>query len=330
MNEKQIGVTGIGNAIIDIIAAVDDEFLGEFNLKKGSMKLICEQEASALQSRINVRKIISGGSIANTIAGLAILGNRVAFIGKVKNDELGVVFEEELKKLGIIYKTKKAAGKHPPTACCIVLTTPDAQRTMNTFLGVAGLLFPDDINTEMIAQSEIVYIEGYLFYQDQSKKAVEKAVSAGRLKKSKIALSLSDVFCVENNRSQFHEMIDGGVDIIFANESEIISLFETENIRQAIQCCKTLGNVVAVTRGENGSVVISDGKVQEIEAEKVITLDSTGAGDMYAAGFLNGFLKGKDAYTCGRMGSILAAHVVSQYGARYERPLLEILAEKGL
>jgi sugar/nucleoside kinase (ribokinase family) len=294
------------------------------------MRLICEEEAESLHSRIAVKKTISGGSVANTIAGLAILGNKVAFIGKVKNDVLGCAFENDLRTLGVTYITKKANGDVPSTARCIVLTTPDAQRTMNTCLGIAGLLTPEDIDEDLIKNSSIVYLEGYLWDQEVAKEAVMKAVDIAKISDCKIALSLSDPFCVQRHRAEFYEIIREYIYFLFANEDEISFLFEIGDIGRAIDKCKNFIPVTAITRSEYGSIIVTKDDIIKIEAEKTTVIDSTGAGDMYAAGFINGILKSKPLEECGRMGSILAAEVISHYGARPEKSLIELLAERGL
>jgi len=330
MENKKISVTGIGNAIVDVIAGVSEEFLAECKLDKGSMRLICEQEAAYLHSKINVNKTISGGSVANTIAGLAVLNNKVAFIGKVREDELGEIFENELKKLQIVFATKKAGNNFPPTASCIVLTTPDAQRTLNTYIGAAGMLLPGDIDEKIIKESEIVYIEGYLFYQDCACEAVKKAVNDATKYNSKIALTLSDKFCVEMHRDKFIDLINLKTDILFANEDEIKTLFKARTFDDAVKLCSGLHTVCALTRGSEGSVIVNGDEIIEVEAEKVAILDSTGAGDMYAAGFLNGYLQKKSLHVCAKMGSIVAADIVKQYGARSDKDLLKLLSSKGL
>ncbi|MBM3707114.1 MAG: adenosine kinase [Actinobacteria bacterium] len=327
MKKRKYSVTGIGNAIVDVIANVEEGFLSVCNLIKGTMRLVCEEEAESLHSRISVKKTISGGSAANTIAGLAVLGNNVAFIGKVKNDELGHAFENNLNALGVTFLTKKAEGDVPSTARCIVLTTPDAQRTMSTCLGIAGFLTEDDIDENLIKNSSILYIEGYLWDQKIALRAVRKAIDAAKKYDCRIALSLSDPFCVQRNRKDFLKIIRGCVDFLFANEAEILFLFETDDINTAVDKCKNLVSVAALTRAEHGSIIVTKNDTIKIEAEKAAVIDSTGAGDMYAAGFLNGLLKGKKLYECGRMGSILAAGILGHYGARPEKQLIELLAE---
>ncbi len=330
MGNKKISVTGIGNAIVDMIAGVSEEFLDQFRLNKGSMRLIGEEEAAYIHSKITVKKTISGGSVANTIAGLAVLNNKVAFIGKVRDDSLGEVFESELKKLQIVYTTKKAGSDFPPTARCIVLTTPDAQRTLNTCIGVAGMLMPEDIDEKLIKNSKIIYIEGYLFYQDTAYNAVKKAVNDALKYKTGIALTLSDTFCAEMHREKFFDLIHLKTDILFANEDEIKALFKAKTFKEAVNLCSYLNTICALTRGSQGSVIVSGKEIVEIEAEKVAIIDSTGAGDMYAAGFLNGYLKKKDLHECAKMGNIVAADIVQQYGARAEKDLIELLSSKGL
>jgi sugar/nucleoside kinase (ribokinase family) len=330
MNEKKINVVGIGNAIVDVIANVEDEFLKTCKLEKGSMRLVCEEEANTLHSQISVIKVISGGSVANSIAGLAILGNRVAFIGKVNNDELGNAFGKELKKLGVIFNTPKAEDVELSTARCIVLTTPDSQRTMNTCLGIAGNLYPEDIDDNLITESKIAFIEGYLWDQQPAKKAVSRVIDLAAGSGSSIAMSLSDKMCVERHRKEFNDTVSRSVDILFSNENEIMALFEVGNMESAIKMASELDIIAAITRSGHGSVIVKGKEIINVPAEKTAVLDSTGAGDMYAAGFLHAFISGRDLYTCGRSGSIVAAEVISHFGARPENPLLELLARKGL
>jgi len=329
IKKRKYGVTGIGNAIVDIIAYVEEDFLSVCNLVKGTMKLICEEEVESLHSKIEVKKTISGGSAANTIAGLAVLGNNVAFIGKVKNDALGYAFENDLNALGITFITKKADGNVPSTARCIVLTTPDAQRTMNTCLGIAGFLTPDDIDENLIKNSSIVYFEGYLWDQKEAKEAIKKAIFTAKKYNCRIALSSSDPFCVQRNRKEFLNIIKNHVDFLFANEYEFLCLFETDDLNAAVDKCKNLLPVAAITRAELGSIIVTKNDIIKIEAQKTTVIDSTGAGDMYAAGFVNGLLKGKTFYECGRMGSILAARILSDYGARPEKQVIKLLAGNG-
>jgi sugar/nucleoside kinase (ribokinase family) len=328
---KKFDVIGIGNAIVDVIANVNDDFLEMHSLDKGTMRLIEERDVLKLKSGINTVRIISGGSAANTIAGLAVLGNKTAFIGKIKDDDFGNAFEQELKKLGVFFNTAKACSVDAPsTASCIVLTTPDAQRTMNTCLGIAGSIAPEDIDENIIAQSKMLYIEGYLWDKDSAKSAIRKAIALAEKSSTIIVMSLSDKFCVDRNRDEFFDIINQDAGLVFANEIEIMSLFETESFEKTVECCKKLSCIFAITRGEKGSCIISTGEIISVDAVIAGVIDSTGAGDMYAAGFINGRLLGRDLHTCGRMGSILAAEIISHYGARPEKPLLELLAQEGL
>jgi sugar/nucleoside kinase (ribokinase family) len=329
--DKKIDVTGIGNAIVDVIANVNDDFLEMYSLDKGTMRLIEEQDVLRLKSGISMVRVISGGSAANTIAGLSVLGNKTAFIGKIKDDDFGNEFEREIKKLGVFFNTKKAIGSDAPsTASCIVLTTPDAQRTMNTCLGIAGSIAPEDIDENIIAESKIIYIEGYLWDKVIAKSAIRKAITLAKKNSALIVMSLSDKFCVDRHRDEFFNIIKQDAGLVFANEIEIMSLFETESFEEAVERCKKLSCIFAITMGEKGSCIISADKIISVGAVSTGVIDSTGAGDMYAAGFINGWLLGKDLYTCGRMGSILAAEIISHYGARPEKPLLELLAQEGL
>ncbi len=331
MNNKKFDVTGIGNAIVDVIAEVNDDFLIAHSLQKGTMRLIEEHDVLRLKSGIHEVRVISGGSAANTIAGLAVLGNKTAFLGKVKDDDFGNAFEEELKKLGVYFDTMKAKGDSAPsTASCIVLTTPDAQRTMNTCLGIAGSITPEDIDENIISESRIIYIEGYLWDKDSAKSAIRKAMAAAKESSAVIALSLSDKFCVDRNREEFFDIINNDAGLVFANEIEIMSLFETDSFEVAAAGCKKLPCIFALTRGEKGSCIISGEEIFNVDAANANVIDSTGAGDMYAAGFLNGYILGKSLQDCGKMGSILAAEIISHFGARPEKPLIELLAQEGL
>lgn len=328
--KKKYNVTGIGNAIIDIIANVEDGFISSHNLDKGSMKIISEDEALQLYDHISAVKMISGGSAANTIAGLAMLGHKVAFIGKVKNDNMGKEFEKELKAIGVTFSTKKAQNSTSSTARCIILSTPDAQRTMNTCLGIAGLLDPEDIDEEIIANSSIIYLEGYLWDKDIAKKAILKAVELAKGTGSRVAFTLSDKFCVTRHKKEFLNLASNHIDILFANEQEILELFDVKNLDSAIDRCKQLQILIVITRSEKGSVILFEQQAIFIEAEKTAVIDSTGAGDLFASGFLSGIIKGRELYLCGKMGSILASEIISHYGARPEISLTKLLEEKCL
>jgi sugar/nucleoside kinase (ribokinase family) len=329
MPVKKYKVVGIGNAIVDVLANVEDDFLQKYNLKKGMMKIVDESEVRRLHTYINVKKEVSGGSAANTIAGLSSLGDPVAFIGKVRDDLLGESFEKGLKSLGVSYCTQKASSGQS-TACCVVLTTPDAQRTMNTHLGISGFLGPEDIDETIISQSEIVYLEGYLWDSDEAKKAFKKAVKIARKTGGRVALSLSDSFCVRRHRVEFLHLIKNYIDILFANEEEIKSLFKTARLETAISRCREMKNICVITRSEKGSVIVFDNRVLIIPPERNINVvDTTGAGDLFAAGFLHGLIKGMDLEACGKIGSIVAAEVLGHFGARPEVSLIELVSGRG-
>ncbi len=325
---KKYMVVGIGNAIVDILANVDDRFLDTHKMEKGMMQLIDEDGISSLQKKIKAEKQASGGSAANTIAGLASLGHDVAFIGKVKDDELGRTFEKGLNDIGVMYCTKRAVEGNS-TACCVVLSTPDAQRTMNTCLGISGTLGPEDIDEKVISDADIVYLEGYLWDSAPAKEAFKKAINTAGKAGGLIALSLSDSFCVERHRAEFLSLIKDHTDILFANEDEIKTLFETDSFEEASRSCMEYDNIFALTRGGLGSVIIHGKKYFEIDPEKNIkVIDTTGAGDMYAAGFLHGYIKKEDLDICGRIGNITAAAVIAHFGARPEISLAAVLEEK--
>jgi sugar/nucleoside kinase (ribokinase family) len=329
MPEKKYKVVGVGHAIVDVLANVEDDFLNKYNLKKGMMKLVDESEIKGLRECVDIVKEVSGGSAANTIAALSSLGHPAAFIGKVRDDLPGRTFEKGLEEIGVNYCTIKAGGGKP-TGCCVVLTTPDAHRTMNTYLGIAGFLTSEDIDETVISQSEIIYLEGYLWDNEEAKKAFKKAIEIAGDTGGKVALSLSDSFCVERHREEFLHLAENHVDIIFANEEEIKSLFKTDNLETAISRCREMGNIWAITRSEKGSVIVSEDRIIRIPTEPDINVvDSTGAGDLYAAGFLHGLIKGKDLEICGKIGSIAAAEILGHFGARPEVSLIDLVKSRG-
>ena len=329
MPVKKYKVVGLGHAVVDVLANVEDDFLPKYDLKKGMMKIVGESEIEGLRSCVDIVKEVSGGSAANTVAALSSLGHPVAFIGKVRDDMLGRAFEKGLEEIGVNYFTLKAvSGKS--TACCVVLTTPDAHRTMNTYLGIAGLLTPEDIDEKVISESEIIYLEGYLWDSDEAKKAFKKAIEIAGNTGGKVALSLSDSFCVERHRGEFLDLIENYVDILFANEEEIKSLFETGNMETAISRCREMKNICVITRSEKGSVVVSEDETIKIQPERDINVvDSTGAGDLFAAGFLHGLINGRDLENCGKIGSIVAAETLSHFGARPEVSLMNLVKSRG-
>jgi len=329
MPDKKFSVVGIGNAIVDVIANVDDDFLAKHNMKKGSMQLVSEDEARQIYGEIDIVKEMSGGSAANTIAGLASFGSKTAFIGKVKDDPLGNVFESGLKSLGVNCNIRK--GKVGiPTGYCVVLVTPDAQRTMSTFLGASETLGPDDIDEDVISDSSITYLEGYLWGGAESKKAFLKAIEISHKNGGKTSLSLSDFLCVNCYRAEFLELVKKNyIDILFANEDEIKSLFGEKSFIGAVEKCRDMKIICVLTRSEKGSVITCNGSTHTVAARPPAALvDTTGAGDLYAAGFLYGLANGKDLSTCGRIGSIAASEVISHFGARPEKVLSDLINKK--
>ncbi|CCQ72225.1 adenosine kinase [Magnetospira sp. QH-2] len=325
-------VLGIGNAIVDVLSQSEDSLLTELDLTKGAMTLIDATRADALYARMGPGVECSGGSAANTIAGLASLGSKAAYVGKVASDQLGQVFRHDVKALGVHYDTK-SDEKGAPTARCLIFVTPDAQRTMQTFLGACVDLGPEDIDPELVGRSAVTYLEGYLWDPPRAKEAFVKAALSAHQAHRKVALSLSDAFCVDRHRDSFIDLVKHHVDLLFANEDEIKSLFQVATFDEAMHLVPDHVEIAAITRGERGSVVWGPGEGQGelhiMEAEPVDhVIDTTGAGDAYAAGFLHGFTQGDDLARCARLGGICSAEVISHYGARPESALKALAAEK--
>jgi len=321
-------VLGIGNAIVDVLAHAEDSFIAENSLDKGIMRLIEADEAEALYAKMGPGIEISGGSAANTIAGIASLGGNASFIGKVCDDQLGQVFGHDIRSLGVAFDSAPVKGQ-PPTARCLILVTPDAQRTMNTFLGACVELGPEDVDADKVTAAEITYMEGYLWDKPRAKDAFVKAAGLAHDAGRKVSLTLSDPFCVERHRDSFRELIDGHIDILFANEAEILSLYQVDTIEQALEAVRGECETAAITRSEKGSVILQGTDVYEVPAEPVAkVVDTTGAGDLYAAGFLFGYAEGRHAAECGRMGAIAAAEVISHMGARPEVDLAKLVRER--
>lgn len=326
----EFDVCGIGNAIVDVLSHVDDEFIMAHGLNKGGMQLIDEGQAERLYAAMGPTIEASGGSAANTIAGIAALGGKASFIGRVRNDGLGKVFSHDIRSIGVAYGTR-AAGSGPSTARCYVLVTPDGERTMNTYLGASVEFTAADIDAALIASSEITYLEGYLWDRQSAKDAFVAAAKTARDAGRKVALTLSDRFCVERHRESFLKLIREDVDILFANESEITALYETENFERAARQAGADCKLAALTRSAKGSVVVSNGTFQSIPAKRVEKIvDSTGSGDMYAAGFLFGLTHGKTLEDCARLGSLAAAEVITHLGARPQSDLKKLAREAAL
>jgi sugar/nucleoside kinase (ribokinase family) len=326
MTDAKFDVTGIGNAIVDVLAQADDALLTEHQLAKGAMSLIDAETAQRLYSVMGPGVEASGGSAANTIAGIAALGGRTAYIGKVAADQLGDVFMHDIRAVGVTYDTPRLVGGLP-TARCLIFVTHDAQRTMQTFLGATTQLGPDDLNMDYVRSSKVLYLEGYLWDQPRAKTAMRDAAIQAQQAGVKVALTLSDAFCVARFRDEFTELVRNHVDILFANESEILSLYQVDDFDEAARRVSKDCEIAALTRSEKGSVVVNGGKTHVIEAEKGVTVvDTTGAGDAYAAGFLFAYTQGRDLAACGRLGGVLAAEVISQYGARPIADVKELAA----
>lgn len=330
MSDTRYDVIGIGNAIVDILGRCDDAFLEKHDAPKGHMRLVDAPTIEKLYDDMGPSIEISGGSAANTMAGIASLGGNAAFIGKVADDDFGKIFAHDIRAAGVEFGSKPVADKDP-TSRSLILVTPDGERTMNTFLGISTDIDDGEVDPEAIKASKIVYLEGYLFDRPDAKaafgQAVEIAKSAGR----QVALTLSDGFCVDRHRGEFIELIQYGVDILFANEDEIKSLYETSSFDDAAKRVAADTDLTALTRSAKGSLIISKGEAIEVPVDPVENLvDTTGAGDLYAAGFLYGVSNGKDLATAGRLGSIAAAEIISHMGARPEAKLADLAREKGV
>ena len=305
-------ILGIGNAIVDVLCRVDDKFLIKNSLTKSTMKLITETEFQNLLTKLSIEETISGGSVANSIVGLSQLGNEVAFIGKVKDDDLGQKYEAGLKKENVNYLYLK---KNEPisTGSCLILITPDSERTMCTFLGTAGKINDHDIDADYIKKAEITFLEGYLWDEGEPRKAFDKAINNS----NKVAMSLSDLFCVERHKDQFLELVKNKLDIIFANEQEILSLINSQSFDDAITFSKNLNKNIVITRGEKGAVAINQGEVVECAAKKNLKVtDLTGAGDLFAAGYLHGVINNMSTQDSLSKGTELSSKIIQKIGAR--------------
>jgi sugar/nucleoside kinase (ribokinase family) len=313
---KKYDIVGIGNAIVDLIAEVDDSYLEKNSINKGSMSLVDYDVANRIGNEVDIVKTISGGSVANSIVCIAQQNLKTVFIGKVNQDELGEKFAKGLAEENVEFKiTKSLANKH--TARCIILVSPDAERTMNTYLGVSQELTEEDVDLNIIEESSILYLEGYLWDLDNAKKAIKKSISTAINSETKIAFSISDAFCVDRFREEFIDLVNNAADIIFANESEIKSLFETNELNDAIKKCQDTKKIFAVTLGDKGAKIIYKNEVVDIKAEVINKLvDTTGAGDLFAAGFLTQYIKSQDLEASGKLGVKMASIIIQKFGAR--------------
>lgn len=322
-------VVAIGNAIVDVLASMDDEFLQRHNMPKGVMTLVDAELAEIIYGHIaGAGRECSGGSAANTAVGVAALGGKPAFIGKVAADKLGDVFREDITKSGVHFSTPCLENERP-TARCMVIVSPDAQRTMNTYLGACSKLSRNDIDEDLIRRAKIVYMEGYLWDREEAKDALAYAVELARKHGRKVSLSLSDPFCVNRHRDSFVSLIKSGVDIVFCNEDEILSLFNVSDPEEAFRQCEELCELAVITRGEKGAVAVCGKNRYAIPAEPIArVVDTTGAGDLFAAGFLTGYAQNRPVSECLQMGALAAAEIISHYGARPEAPLADLVARK--
>ena len=330
MAPPTLDVVGIGNAIVDVLSQAEESFIQQEKLAKGTMALIDQPRAESLYGKMGSGIEASGGSAANTIAGVASLGGKAAYIGKVADDQLGRVFAHDLRAIGVKYDTMPLKGG-PSTARCLILVTPDAQRTMNTFLGASAEFQPLDIDAALIESGQVTYLEGYLFDRPTAKDAFRQAAAIAHKAGRKTSLTLSDPFCVDRHRADFRDLIKNHIDILFANEAEICSLYETEDFEKAAAAVRAEAEIAVLTRSEKGAeVVTAKDRVKVPAAPVARVVDTTGAGDLFASGFLYGFTRGRDMAHCAKLGALCAAEIISHFGARPETKLAELAAKAGL
>jgi len=316
MTEPDFEVVGIGNALVDVISSVDRSFIDAHGFPHGATTMVDLERVEAVYDDLPPAQEISGGSCANTIAGLASFGASVAFIGRVRDDQLGKVYTHDLRSLGVHFDVVPATDG-PATGRCLVMVTDDAQRTQCTYLGASTFIGPEDVDPSVVARSHVTYLEGYLWDQPPAKEAIRRAAAGARDAGRLVALTLSDPFCVERHRAEFRTLVEDEIDVLFANEAEICALYEVDEFDAALQQVRRHCQIAALTRSEKGSVVVSADEVHAVDAHPVDrVVDTTGAGDQYAAGFLHGLTRGHDLATCGRLGSLAAAEVISHFGAR--------------
>ncbi len=332
MSARQYDVLAVGNAIVDVISPATDDFLEQEGIPKAAMNLIDEERATYLYSRMQAGKEASGGSAANTVAGIASLGGKAAYVGKVADDQLGEIFTHDIRAIGVDFDTPPLQDG-PATARCLINVTPDAQRSMSTFLGAAALVTEDDVQhgADKLRASEIIYLEGYLFDREEAKRGYVRAAELAAAAQRRTALTLSDLFCVERHRPAFQHLVANHIDILVANEAEIMALYETDDFDAAIARARTQVEIAAITRGEDGAVIVRGEETAIIAAAPVETLvDTTGAGDLFAAGFLLGLARNTSLEDAGRMGAIAAAEVISHFGARPEVELKALTEQAGI
>jgi sugar/nucleoside kinase (ribokinase family) len=321
---EPLDVVGIGNALVDVLSHEDDTFLDANDLVKGSMTLVDTERAESLYVAMGAAIEMSGGSAANTIAGVASFGGKAGYIGRVRDDQLGTVFGHDMRSNGVRFRSPPATAGEP-TGRCLIVVTPDAERTMNTYLGASADLGPDDVDAEMIASATITYLEGYLFDKAPAKEAYRKASSLAHDAGNRVALTLSDTFCVERHHAEWVALVSDAVDILFGNEAEFCTLYQCDSVDAAVEAVRRDCEIACLTLGAKGSLIVTADEVHEVAAhpiEKVV--DTTGAGDLYAAGFLYGFTQGRDLPICGQLGSMAASAVLGHMGARPELSLAQL------
>jgi sugar/nucleoside kinase (ribokinase family) len=326
---RRFDVVGVGNAIVDVIASASDGFVAGQHLAKGSMNLVDGRRAAELYGLMGPAIEASGGSAANTMAGIASFGGRTAYVGKVRDDQLGEVFAHDMRAAGVAFDVAPGSDG-PETARCLILVTPDAQRTMSTYLGISSLLAPDDIDPALVADGSILFCEGYLWDVESAKAAIRKAMAIAAEAGNRVSLTLSDTFCIERHHAEFLELVEGPVDVLFANEPELLTLYGLGSFDAAVDRVRGATELVCITRGARGSLLVTADEVVAVAAQPVEhVVDSTGAGDQYAAGVLFGLSRGLDLATCGRLGSLAAAEVISHVGPRPRVPLSGFIGHTG-
>ncbi|MFO7279942.1 MAG: adenosine kinase [Thermoanaerobacterales bacterium] len=322
--DATLDVVGIGNALVDVISHETDEFIEEHGLVKSAMTLVDDARAEELYAAMGPGIELSGGSAANTIAGVASFGGRAAYMGRVFDDQLGAVFAHDLRAQGVLFENKPAT-EGPPTGRCLIVVTPDAHRTMNTCLGASAFFGPDDVDPELVRSAQVTFLEGYLFDRPESMEAYWFASGHAHDAGRKVALTLSDLFCVERHRDEFLPLVRDRVDILFANEAEACALWGCDEVGAAVERARAEVSVACITMSEKGSVVVAGPNTWEIPAHPTEVVDTTGAGDLYAAGFLYGYTQGRPLPECGRLGALAAAEVISHIGARPQVPLSSLV-----
>ena len=327
---KTYQLVGIGNAVVDVITQADDSFLDHMGIQKGIMQLVERDRAEVLYGAMGERKQAAGGSVANTIAGAGNLGMRTAFVGRVHDDALGRFYAEAMEDVGTAFVNPPVPGGELPTSRSMIFVSPDGERSMNTYLGISAELGPDDVDEGVAASAEVVFLEGYLFDKDKGKEAFKRMARACRAAGGKAGIAISDPFCVERHRADFLDLIKNELDYVIGNEAEIKSLFESDDLEDALARTAAICPLVACTRSGDGVTIVADGNRTDVGVQKIVPVDATGAGDGFAAGFLYGLATGRDMETCGRMGCAVAGEVIRHVGPRAESDLQQVFEAAGL